>query len=124
VRLLSPRGLQGSRPRSMVASSVLQVHEYWLTDLARRLTMPCATLYKWQRLGWVHSRGIRLTRDTLSHQSLTARACWRCRGRGKSLICDNTASKRSGNPRLKNREAGVVPSEARQSKLCSAVHTG
>ena len=49
ARLLSHRGLQGSRPRSMVESSVLQVHEYWLTDLARWLTMPCATLYKWQR---------------------------------------------------------------------------
>jgi integrase/recombinase XerC len=70
------------------------------------------------------SWGIRLTRDTLSHQSLIARACWRCRGRGKSSMCNNTLSKRSGNPRLKNREAGVVPSEARQSKLCSAVHTG
>jgi hypothetical protein len=58
VRLLGHRGLQGSRPRSMVASSVLQVHESWLTDLARRLTMPCATLYKWQRLGWVHSRKV------------------------------------------------------------------
>jgi hypothetical protein len=49
VRLLSHRGLQGSRPRSMGESSVLQVHEYWLTDVARRLTMPCATLSKWQR---------------------------------------------------------------------------
>jgi hypothetical protein len=58
VRLLGHRGLQGSRPQSMVASSVLQVHESWLTDLARRLTMPCATLYKWQRLGWVHSRKV------------------------------------------------------------------
>jgi AraC-like DNA-binding protein len=81
------------------------------------------TAGRWEKDG-VAAGGIRLTRDTLSHQSLTARACWRCRGRGKSLICDNTASKRSGNPRLKNREAGVVPSEARQSKLCSAVHTG
>jgi hypothetical protein len=61
VRLLSHRGLQGSRPRSMGASSVLQVYEYWLTDLARRLTMPCATLYKWQRLGWVHSRKVEVS---------------------------------------------------------------
>jgi len=45
----------------MVESSVLQVHEYWLTDLARWLTMPCATLYKWQRLGWVHSRKVEVS---------------------------------------------------------------
>jgi hypothetical protein len=49
VRLLSQRGLQGSRPRSMGESRVLPVHEYWLTDVARRLTMPCATVDKWQR---------------------------------------------------------------------------
>ena len=68
--------------------------------------------------------GIHLKRDILSPQSLSARACWRCRGQGNSSICANTLSKRSGNSRLKNREAGVVPSEARQSKLCNAVHTG
>jgi hypothetical protein len=39
-RLRSHRGLQGSRPRSMVEASVLQVHAYWLTDLARWLSMP------------------------------------------------------------------------------------
>ncbi|MGF7473515.1 hypothetical protein WFJ45_22190, partial [Salmonella enterica subsp. enterica serovar Minnesota] len=32
-------------------------------------------------------------------------------------------SNRSGNDRLKNRAAGVVPSAARPSKLCSTVHT-
>ena len=37
------RGLQGSRPRSMGETSVLQGHEYWLTEVARRLPMPCAT---------------------------------------------------------------------------------
>jgi hypothetical protein len=58
TRLLSHRGLHGARPRSMVEASVLQGHEYWLTDLARWLSMPCATLYKWQRLGWVHSRKV------------------------------------------------------------------
>src|SRR5438309_2306837 len=42
---------------------------------------------------------------------------------GNASICDNTLSNRSGNDRLKNRAAGVVPSAARQSKLCSAVHT-
>jgi hypothetical protein len=36
---------------------------------------------------------------------------------------DNTASKRSGNSRLKNRTVGVVPSRARPSKLCRPVYT-
>ena len=61
ARLLSRRGLHGSRPRSMGESSVLRAHEYWLTDLARRLTMPFATLYKWQRFGWVHSRKVEVS---------------------------------------------------------------
>ena len=34
-----------------------------------------------------------------------------------------TVSKRSGNTSPKKRAAGVVPSRARQSKLCSIVHT-
>jgi hypothetical protein len=42
---------------------------------------------------------------------------------GNTSICDNTLSNRSGNDRLKNRDAGVVPSAARQSKLCNTVHT-
>jgi len=67
--------------------------------------------------------GIHLRRDTLWHQALSAMAWCRFRGRGKSSICANTVSKRSGNPCLKNREAGVVPSAARQSKLCRTVHT-
>jgi hypothetical protein len=50
ARLLSPRGLHGPRPRTMVDGSVLKPHEYWLTDVARELTMPIATLHKWQRL--------------------------------------------------------------------------
>ena len=61
ARLLSRRGLHGSRPRSMGESGVLRAHEYWLTDLARRLTMPFATLYKWQRFGWVHSRKVEVS---------------------------------------------------------------
>jgi DNA invertase Pin-like site-specific DNA recombinase len=56
--LLSRRGLHGPRPRVMVEAGVLKPHEYWLTDLARELTMPIATLHKWQRCGWVHSRKV------------------------------------------------------------------
>jgi len=39
-------------------ASVLRSHEYWLADLAREVPMPIATLHKWQRLGWVHSRKV------------------------------------------------------------------
>jgi hypothetical protein len=42
----------------MVKVGVLEPHEYWLSDLARELTLPRITLYKWQRLGWVHRRKV------------------------------------------------------------------
>jgi DNA invertase Pin-like site-specific DNA recombinase len=58
ARLLGGCGLHGPRPRAMVDTSWLQPHEYWLTDLARRLGIPIATLHKWQRMGWVHSRKV------------------------------------------------------------------
>jgi DNA invertase Pin-like site-specific DNA recombinase len=56
ARLLSRCGLHGPRPRAMGDGSVLKPHEYWLTDIARKLNMPIATVHKWQRLGWMHSR--------------------------------------------------------------------
>jgi hypothetical protein len=71
------------------------------------------------RPGW----GIHLKRDTVCPQLLSAMIGRRFRGRGKSSMFAKTVSKRSGNPRRKNRAAGVVPSAARQSKLCSTVHT-
>jgi hypothetical protein len=54
ARLLSPRGLQGSRPRAMADATVLHLHEYWVTAVARTMHMPMATVHTWQRLGWVH----------------------------------------------------------------------
>jgi hypothetical protein len=41
-----------------VDTTVLQPHEYWLTDFARTMNMPIATVHKWQRMGWVHSRKV------------------------------------------------------------------
>jgi DNA invertase Pin-like site-specific DNA recombinase len=32
--------------------------EWWLADLASELSMPIATLHRWQRVGWVHSRKV------------------------------------------------------------------
>jgi hypothetical protein len=58
ARLLSRRGLHGPRPRAMADASVLRPQEYWLADLAREVPMPIATLHKWQRMGWVHSRKV------------------------------------------------------------------
>lgn len=58
ARLLSLRGLHGPRPRTMVDTTILQPYEYWLTDFARTMNMPIATVHKWQRLGWVHSRKV------------------------------------------------------------------
>jgi DNA-binding transcriptional MerR regulator len=58
ARVLSQRGLHGPRPQAMVDGSVLKPHEYWLADIARKLTMPIATLHKWQRMGGVHRRKV------------------------------------------------------------------
>jgi hypothetical protein len=58
ARLLSHRGLHGPRPRTMVDTTVLQSHEYWLTDVASTMNMPMATVHKWPRLGWVHRRKV------------------------------------------------------------------
>jgi len=46
------------RPRAMADPTLLEEHEHWLTDLARQLSIPVATLHKWQRLGWLHSRKV------------------------------------------------------------------
>ena len=58
ARLLSRHGLHGPRPRAMDDASVLRPHEHWPADWARELRMPIATLHKWQRVGWVHSRKV------------------------------------------------------------------
>lgn len=58
ARLRRRSARQGPGPRARVEADVLKPHEYWLSDLARELTMPKATLYEWQRWGWVHSRKV------------------------------------------------------------------
>ena len=58
VRLLGDRRPAGHRPRAMADPALLEKHEHWLTDLARRMNIPVATMHKWQRLGWVHSRKV------------------------------------------------------------------
>jgi DNA invertase Pin-like site-specific DNA recombinase len=54
--LLAKRGRMGPRPRVVTAPGVLGEHEWLITDLARELEMPQATLHRWVRVGWVHAR--------------------------------------------------------------------
>jgi DNA invertase Pin-like site-specific DNA recombinase len=56
---LRERGVRtGSRPESMIVEQHLQANEWWLADLAAKLSMPIATLHRWQRVGWVNSRKV------------------------------------------------------------------
>ena len=54
--LLSKRGRTGPRSRAAEQAGVRNEHEWLLTDLARKLEMPQATLHRWVRVGWVHAR--------------------------------------------------------------------
>ena len=53
---LAKGGRSGPRPRVLNADGLLQIKEWFLSDLARQLHMPAATLHRWRRVGWVHSR--------------------------------------------------------------------
>jgi hypothetical protein len=56
TRLLAQGGRSGPRPRSLGEGALLQADEWLLSDLARRLGMPQATLHRWIRVGWVEAR--------------------------------------------------------------------
>ena len=59
-RFLRERGLRtGPQPRSIAEEDHLQTNEWWLRDLAAHLQMPIATMYRWQRVGWVTSRKVK-----------------------------------------------------------------
>ena len=53
---LAKGGRSGPRPRVLNADGLLQKEEWLLSDLARQLHMPTATMHRWRRVGWVHSR--------------------------------------------------------------------
>jgi hypothetical protein len=58
-RFLRERGVRsGSLPRSVTDQQYLRANEWWLADLAAKLSMPIATLHRWQRVGWVSSRKV------------------------------------------------------------------
>jgi hypothetical protein len=53
---LAKGGRSGPRPVALSAAGLLQKGEWLLTDLARHLGMPSATLHRWRKVGWVHAR--------------------------------------------------------------------
>jgi len=58
-RFLRERGVRiGPLPRSVTSEQHLEMDEWWLANLAAELSMPIATLHRWQRVGWVTSRKI------------------------------------------------------------------
>lgn len=58
-RFLRERGVRtGVLPRSVTNEHHLEANEWWLADLAATVSMPLATLHRWQRVGWVTSRKV------------------------------------------------------------------
>jgi DNA invertase Pin-like site-specific DNA recombinase len=53
---LAKGGRSGPRPVALSAEGLLHKGEWLLTDLARHLGMPSATLHRWRKVGWVHAR--------------------------------------------------------------------
>lgn len=54
--LLARGGRCGPRPRALDEGGLLGADEWLLSDWARELGMPQATLHRWIRVGWVHAR--------------------------------------------------------------------
>ena len=58
-RFLRERGVRtGPLPRSVTNEHSLRANEWWLADLAAELSMPIATLHRWQRVSWISSRKV------------------------------------------------------------------
>jgi hypothetical protein len=56
ARLVAKNCRSGPRPRAVEQPGVLGASAWLLSDLARQLEMPSATLHRWIRVGWVHAR--------------------------------------------------------------------
>ncbi len=56
ARLLGQRDRNSPRLQASRAAGMLREDEWLLRDLARELGMPCDTLHRWRRVGWVHAR--------------------------------------------------------------------
>jgi DNA invertase Pin-like site-specific DNA recombinase len=55
-QMLSRRFRVGPCPRSTIEGGPLKKHEWWLTDLARKLEIPSPTVHSWLRRGWIACR--------------------------------------------------------------------
>jgi hypothetical protein len=53
---LAKDGRSGPRPRALSKTGMLRRGEWLLSDLARELGMPSATLHRWRKVGWVQAR--------------------------------------------------------------------
>ena len=53
---LSKGGRSGPRPHALDAGGLLRKSEWLLSDLARKLNMPAATMHSWRKLGWARAR--------------------------------------------------------------------
>jgi hypothetical protein len=58
TRLLSQHRRHGADRQTLARAPRLAPDEGWLTDVARELKIPVATLHKWKRVGWVRSRKV------------------------------------------------------------------
>jgi len=56
--LREQRAKAGGLTRRETDQTQLKANEWWLADLASELSMPIATLHRWQRVGWVRSRKV------------------------------------------------------------------
>jgi len=55
---LSRSGLSGPHPGAKTHGDRLGPNEYWLSDMAEKLSMPLSTLNGWRRRGWIHARQV------------------------------------------------------------------
>jgi hypothetical protein len=53
---LAKDGRSGPRPQALSNRGLLRHGEWLLSDLARELHMPSATLHRWRKVGWVQAR--------------------------------------------------------------------
>jgi DNA-binding transcriptional MerR regulator len=61
TRLLTQHRHQSPRRAATGEATALSSQEYWLTEIARQLNIPVATLHTWKRVGWVHTRKVAVT---------------------------------------------------------------
>jgi len=66
------RARAGERTRCEQDEQHLKTDEWWLADLASELSIPIATMHRWQRVGWVRSRKVSAVRGRWAISADTA----------------------------------------------------